>query len=461
MARHKSAADYFRANEARKDEARRRAEAGAGPHGRNGEAAAGPGPEDDPWPAPLAEEAFYGLAGDAVRVLGPASEADPAALLLQFLVAFGNAIGRGPHFVVEADEHHANEYVVLVGRTSKGRKGTSWGQVLRLFELVLGEWRGRCIQSGLSSGEGLKWAVRDPVRRLERVKEKGQVRYVETEADPGVADKRLLAYESEFASVLKQTERQGNTLSVVLRQGWDTGDLGTLTKNDPTKATGAHISNVAHTTVEELRRYLTATESANGFGNRYVWICVRRSKTLPRGGKPDPGKLADVQGRVRDAVSFALTVGEVQLDDEAGQVWDKVYEDLSEGKPGLTGALLGRAEAHVLRLALLYALLECSEVIRRAHLQAALACWDYAEASTRHVFGDSTGDPLADDLLRLLRASPRGLTRTEISAYLGRNVPAERIGRALGLLLGHRLARREEQETEGRPVERWYAAGRP
>src|SRR5205807_610779 len=72
-----------------------------------------PLPIEPPWPSPLAEEAFYGLAGDAVRVLGPSSEADPAALLFQVLVAFGNVIGRAPHFVVEADKHFTNEYLVL------------------------------------------------------------------------------------------------------------------------------------------------------------------------------------------------------------------------------------------------------------------------------------------------------------------------------------------------------------
>ncbi len=32
------------------------------------------------WPEPLADEAFYGLAGDIVRTIEPHTEADPAAL---------------------------------------------------------------------------------------------------------------------------------------------------------------------------------------------------------------------------------------------------------------------------------------------------------------------------------------------------------------------------------------------
>jgi hypothetical protein len=415
------------------------------------------------WPAPLAGEAFHGLAGDVVNVLSPASEADPAALLLQLLVAFGNLAGRGPHFEVEADRHHANEFLVLIGRTSKGRKGTSWGQTLRPLAPAGEGWAQHCVQGGLSSGEGLIWAVRDPIVRREKSKLKGETGYVEVEADPGVADKRLLVFEPEFANVLKQTERQGNVLSAVLRQAWDRGDLHTLVKNNPARATGAHVSIVGHITAEELRRYLSATEAANGFGNRFLWACVDRSKVLPEGGEPDADALEDVQSRLRASLEFARSAGRLARDDEARQVWREVYPALSEGKPGLAGALLGRAEAHVMRLALTYALLDRSAVIGGPHLLAALACWDYVEASVFHVFGDSTGDPVADELLQLLRANPAGLTRNDLTNYLGRHQPSDRIGRAVGLLLQHRLARCERQETGGRPAERWFALprGRP
>ena len=62
------------------------------------------------WPE-LIPEAQFGLAGDFVRAVGPHTEADPVALLMQFFVAFGNVIGRGPHFVAEADEHFSNLFI--------------------------------------------------------------------------------------------------------------------------------------------------------------------------------------------------------------------------------------------------------------------------------------------------------------------------------------------------------------
>jgi hypothetical protein len=101
-----------------------------------------------------------------------------------------------------------------------------------------------------------------------------------------------------------------------------------------------------------------------------------------------------------------------------------------------------------------------SAVIQAPHLMAALALWDYAERSVYFVFEDNLGDPVADDLLRLLRTSPAGLTRNDIMNYLGRHQSSERIGRALGVLLEPRLARCERQQTGGRPAERWFAVTR-
>jgi hypothetical protein len=413
---------------------------------------------DPPWPDPLAGEALHGLAGDIVRTIEPASEADPAALLLQLLVGFGNLAGRTAHYRVEADQHFANQFVVLIGRTSKARKGTSWGRMRSVLQPADEVWAEQRVQTGLSSGEGLIWAVRDPIQKRERIKEPGQAaRYEEVEADPGVQDKRLLVYEPEFANVLKQTERQGNTLSAVLRQAWESGDLATLTKNAPTRATGAHVSLLGHITVEELRRYLSTTEAANGFGNRFLWPCVRRSKELPEGGRIDSAALTNLQTRLAGAVAFAQHVGEMQRDEEAREIWCAVYGRLSADRPGLSGALLGRAEAHVLRLSLLYALLDCSPEIRAEHLMAALAVWHYCEQSVRHVFGDALGDGVADELIRLLRAAPTGLSRQELYNHFGRHQSSERIGGALSLLAEHGMVRCERQETAGRPREVWFA----
>jgi hypothetical protein len=408
-------------------------------------------PPRDEWPDAMAEDAFHGLAGDVVHAIEPHTEADPAAILTQFLAAFGNAIGNGPYYRVEGDRHRGNLYVTLVGNTAKARKGTSWGRARQIFERADEMWLGACVHSGLSSGEGIIYHVRDGTPAAS----------ADDKSDPGVADKRLMIVEPEFAGVLSVMERPGSTLSRVLRDGWDRGDLATLTKNSPIRATGALVSIVAHVTAEELRQTLTSTNLANGFANRFLFVCVKRARVLPHGGALDGGIIAGLAERTRKAIDFVRTVTRIEMDEEAKGEWEAVYPALSEGRPGLFGAAIARAEAQTIRLGLLYALLDRSDHIRVPHLRAALAVWEYAEASAQYIFGDATGTPLADRILATLRqAGQAGLTHTQISALFGRNIDKPKIDAALAALVRYRLAHTViKTDTGGRGAEIWRAGG--
>ena len=305
------------------------------------------------WPAPLASQAFHGIAGAIVHAIEPHTEADPAALLIQFLVGFGNLIGPRAYTTVEADRHGCNLFAAIVGVSAKGRKGTSWGHCRRVLDNVDTAWTNERIQGGLSSGEGLVWAVRDPIEKQEPVRDGKQITgYQTVKVDAGVSDKRLLIVESELASALRVMGREGSTLSPLIRQAWDTGDLRVLTKNSPAKATGAHISIIGHITRDELLRFLSSTETANGFANRFLWVCARRSKLLPEGGRIHDVDLSSIIQRLTNAVSAGQSAGELSRDETARKIWRRVYPVLSDGKTGMFGSATSRAEAQVLRLAL-------------------------------------------------------------------------------------------------------------
>src|SRR5215218_5261947 len=410
-----------------------------------------PEPVEHRWPA-LEEEAYCGLPGEIVRAIEPHTEADPVAVLMNLLCAYGNAIGRGAHMRVEGDIHNLKLYAGLVGETSKGRKGTSWSRVREMMRSAEMEWSENRVLTGLSSGEGLIYHVRD---RVEGENKKGETVVL----DPGIKDKRLLIVEPELARVLKVMCRDGNTLSVDIRQAWDGDGLQTLTKNNPMQATGAHVSIIGHITKAELLRHLTETEAANGFANRFIWLMVRRSKELPFGGEWHRVDSAPLIKRLASAIEYGKRPAEIYWTEEAREIWREVYGTLSDGKPGLFGAVVGRSEAQVLRLAALYATTNESQLIEAEHLEAALAVWDYAEDSARYIFGEATGDPVADQILEALRAAvPDGMSRTEISHLFRRHQSAQRIGQALTLLAktGRAYCKRVK-DTGGRPSERWFA----
>jgi hypothetical protein len=400
-----------------------------------------PPPDDDTlappegWPHPPNRAAFHGLAGDIVDAIAPHTEADPVALLAQLLVGFGTAVGRGAWFEVEATRHHANEFLILVGASAKARKGSSWDHICRLLDHADPSLAARTL-TGLSSGEGLIWAVRDP-----------------NGADRGAADRRLLVVEPEFASVLKNTSRDISTLSPTLRSAWDGRPLAILTRTSPARATDAHISVIGHITATELRHHVSPVELANGLLNRFLLIACRRVRLLPDGGHPDPNTAQ--RRALTSALSTARDTGHVQLSPSARTLWHDAYRQLAQPQPGLAGQIAARAEAHVLRLALTYALLDRTRRIEPAHLDAALELQAYTVRSAAWALEPATGDTLADQIHAALLRSPDGLTRTQVRDLFHRNTPARRLDQALATLAATGKATRQRTLTGGRPAELW------
>jgi hypothetical protein len=391
------------------------------------------------WPAPPQAAAYHGLPGAIVQKIAPNTEADPVAILAQLLVACGAMIGRDAHFQIEATLHHPNEFAVLVGDSSKARKGSSFDHVAKLMTEADPSFTSR-LSTGLSSGEGLIWTLRDP-----------------TGQDPGAPDKRLLVVEPEFASVLKAASREISTLSPTLRSAWDGRPLAVLTRTAPARATGAHVAIIGHITQTELRRYASAIEIANGLLNRFLLLGVRRVRLLPEGGDPHPLKDSGLARYLATVLKHAHTTGPVKLAPDTRELWWHTYPQLTQPAEGLTGQLTARAEAHTIRLALIYALLDAAKTIRPEHLHAALALWDYAARSAAWAINHSTGDPLTEQIHAALARSPNGLTRTQLRDLLHRNLPAERVDQALQALASTGKATRHQTPTAGRPAEIWTA----
>jgi hypothetical protein len=322
-----------------------------------------------------------------------------------------------------------------------------------LFQEVQPDWFDQCIISGLTSGEGLIASVRDPDPDNQVTAPPGW--YPEQNKDK---DKRRLVVESEFAGVLRVLQREGNKLSPVIRDAWDGNTLNVLTRTDPLRATGAHISIIGHITEQELRRYLSDVEVFNGFGNRFLWVTTRRSKLLPFGGTVDISRAANLRARLEIAIGFANDDKEVPLSADARILWAEYYQDLSVEQPGLFGTMTARAEPLVLRLALIFALLDSSLGIEQVHLKAALAVWRYSEETCRRIFDGVEGDAPECQLMAALRKEPKGLTQTEvIGKVFQRNKSSLWIANLLSELENKgAICKRSELSKVGRPVIRWF-----
>jgi len=421
------------------------------------------GKEQGPqWPQPPRFDVIApGPLFPILNVLEPETDADMVGIIAHLLAMVGNAIGRKRHIQIGPARHYLNENVLIVGATQGGKKGTALREASRIMRHAAPEWSERNVKSGLSSGEGLIWMVRDPIERHEPVKDRdGNVSGYQTViADPGVQDKRLLITMSEFSQLQKLMKREGNILGEVIRHAWDSEKLAIPTKNTPATATGAHVSIIGHTTPAEFRRLCQSVDELNGFLNRFMILMVKSSKRLPFGGNVDERKLAELAARVRDAIAFGEEADEpFTFADDFRAEWEVAYEWLDTDRPGRLGPILARSAPHVMRLAGIYAVLDRSPALRAAHLEAALELWHYIEASTAYVFGGNAASALAERLAAILQVHPEGMTLTNLHNATNRAIPGEDMRAALAELREMGRARCEVAETGARKRETWFPA---
>ncbi|VBB41793.1 conserved hypothetical protein [uncultured Desulfatiglans sp.] len=402
-----------------------------------------------PWPT-ATDEMFFGWMGDHAREATENTEADPVATYLTELVAFGVEAGRDAHLRIGDDEHHARLFVAIVGNTSRGRKGTSAGPVLTLFKSEDGDPASmdhrfaRLSHGPLSTGEGLAFAVRDPRYEWDRKQQESVM------VEAGIADKRLFVLDSEMASALACTKREGNTLSTLLRCFWDGSPAEPLTKTSPTRSTGHHVGIVTHITHHELLKRLPDTENFSGFSNRFLWVCARRPQLVPLPSRMPKQRVREYRKTLLRCLAFAQGVGEITLSDAARDLWLEVYPRLSVDTPGLIGAVTSRSESYTLRLALIFALSDCSREIKPDHLRAALEVWCYCEASARYIFSGAAEDSTQAKILEALADGPK--TGTELyKGVFACNVKAEKIKGGLDELKKSGRIVEQAEKTSGRP----------
>lgn len=411
------------------------------------------------WPK-FSYEACPGILGDFVALATRDSEADPAAVCITALVRFcaevyGIGANKGPHILVGETAHPPRLFAVICGNSSKARKGTSRYPVAKLFGRALCEPSylrelrlpvpARESGGPLSTGEGLAYHVRElsdaEMERLQKQNPEMDIR------DKG--DKRLIIMDEEFANGLACTKREGNTLSMGIRCFWDSGDYSPLTKSNPITVKGAHINIVTHITMQELSVCLAEVQAFNGFGNRFLWICARRSKLVALPSPMPHNDLAPIQRELWRIIAHAQNCGNVVMSASCLDYWKTIYPEISREHTGLVGSIINRAEAQTIRLALAYALLDGKQCINEPHLRAALAMWKYAEASARYIFGDKTIDPLEAKIMEALKNGP--LTATELSALLCRNIPKERLQPLLQQMEARQVITVRKQKGCGRP----------
>ena len=332
---------------------------------------------------------LYGLVGDVARAGSEDTEANPYAIAANFMAYLSCAIGRGPYLPVGNTWHHARLFILHIGRSGRGRKGDAVSLVNRL-DTALRQLREAAAppvhRGGLSSREGLVSLFHDGYKQ-------GKLEV------PAILDKRLWVVESEFANVLHQGRREGNTLSAALRDCWDGVCLKPATKSNRLYASHPHLCLSGAISPSELLALMRARELTNGFANRFLMLWAEREKVVPFPKATPQDSVDALAVRMLGVLDFvqAERVTErdhmqIELTAQAQGIYSQMYrgELIDDSAGERVTALLERRAPMLLRLAMIFALCDLQTQIDVQHIQAAMGWIRHGVESAKFVFVKAT-----------------------------------------------------------------------
>ena len=340
---------------------------------------------------------LYGLVGEVARAGSKGNESNPYAIAINFLVYLSCAIGRGTFLPIGNTEHHPRIFSLHVGRSGRGRKGDSLALVLKIDESIRVHSPMLCPQihrGGLSSREGLATLIHDGFLQG-------------SQEIPAIEDKRPWVVESEFANVLQQSRRKGNTLSTALRDCWDGVCIKPATKNNRVFASNPHVCLSGAITPNELTALMSSKDLSNGFANRFLIIWAERTKITAFPQPTPPKEIEYLATRTQEVLNFAkaesyLVNNWLQMELSSSGKWHygQMYRNVLAKDFGSerVSAILERRAPMLLRLAIVFALCDLSTKIEVAHLDAALAWINFCTDSAQYVFSTAKEAALTERL---------------------------------------------------------------
>lgn len=408
----------------------------------------------------LGDAALIGPIGDWIRAIEDLTETHPAALLAQALCAFGNIIGArksedtAPGFTVEDRYHRTSIYVVLVGDSARAGKGDSWSRVEGLMKRVDPRW---IMRGGVQTGEGLIDVLKDDKETDEVARIQGEETHF---AVKGAGDKRFLVVEEEFGRLLHVSKRQGQVIKEVYSDLWSKGATDKVTSGQKHRVTGATIGFVGHITKPQLDEDFDYVDMMSGFGNRFLWIFTRRTKVLPLAESLPEHQLQEFVDALREPLEFARTEApaEYTFSDDAWDLWCDLVEKYDRPQhSALLDHLTARARPIVRRLAVIYAVADCSDQLEVEHLHAADVLFDYSVQSVQYIFGDRIGSKLANSVYEKICEHKTGIERSALHAKLSGRVKADALQEVLDMLERRDLVtcKHERKGKRGPSTEIW------
>lgn len=381
--------------------------------------------KDLPPEPQLGSKALYGPLGRCAEVVAASTEVSPTAVILACLVLAGSYF---PRTYIErgAARHYPRLSMMRVPAFWPFDSGSFLGPLCRLFDkvnlLVGPELASDIVRGPLTprSGRlaGRCMSNRRPVVLLDNL-------------SPG------------------WWRRRSDDLASTICDTFDGFDLPAW--SDPTRSVPpptAFIGQVRAAVIEEV-----SVEAAQ-VAARCIWWDHSRDDHRYTVQPLAVDDLNAVATQIAESVLRQRARRQVHLDDSAELAWEQALPNIvAQGAQDIVDACKDHAAAQVLRMALIFSLLDSTAQVQAAHVEAALATWGEHFDSVMRLFGDTLPCNLPDTIRGILIQAQAPLTTSELHAAFNNHLPARRLKAALEELVAEGRVVREHIPTFGRPRE--------
>ncbi len=328
------------------------------------------------------------------------AETDPVAVLFQAMEIFGNMLDRDAFFITEEGHIYLNDYLMVVGTSGEGRKGTAWKHAKRLFEQE--QRYSDIIYGRVDSGEGL-------IKELD----------ARSAQEFGGDTASLLIQDSEAAGLLAKMKIENSTLSQNLIKGWDCSAMSIAKSKDRLVVKKPYVSLVGHIQPEVLKHHLDFQMLHSGLMNRIQFIYVERVRKNLNAAPMEVSALSRYQG-ILDTLFKNKPKGAISFDADAREQLGEYY--MGDG-------LAERDHIHVMKNASRLAILDGRLVISGRDLTQALLIQKYVTECRHYLLGDWGPDAeIRDDAQRVIEfvLDTKNVTKTDISQKVFRGHKSSR-----------------------------------
>ena len=310
------------------------------------------------------------LCNEYIDIMTDVTEAPASYHFFTFMTVVGMSLNRNVYVKLGLDRVYPNLWTMIVGQTGRARKSSTIKKGRDLLFRIAPDIQ---ILSSMATWEGLLLAMS------------------RKEEEPDLKCEKTIVCMSEFDSLLKRSRNEAIAhLIPNLCDLYDCpDDAKNSTKGSPIVVKNPFLSIIAGIQPEILEKSFQAGDVNGGFAGRFIYVYDVSDKEIPF---PIWNKQTEYNVLIQNLAyikSKNCVEKEITMYSAFRTIWDAFYHEYRtpNGDPALLLQLNDRMQNHVLKMAMIFAVLDGESEIKEYHLTDAINIGYWLMNNNRKLFG--------------------------------------------------------------------------